>query len=85
MKIGIVKEIKPSEYRVAATPAAVVEMVRKGHEVYVEHDAGVGSGFTDEMYETAGAKIVNEAEKFVREAPRPFSGRRIRCLQDTAA
>lgn len=63
MKIGIVKEIKPSEYRVAATPAAVVEMVRKGHEVYVEHDAGVGSGFTDEMYETAGAKIVNEAEK----------------------
>ena len=52
MKIGIVKEIKPSEYRVAATPAAVVEMTRKGHEVYVEHDAGVGSGFTDERKKT---------------------------------
>ncbi len=63
MKIGIVKEIKPCEYRVAATPAAVGEFVRKGHEVFVEHDAGIGSGFTDEMYWRAGATIEDEAEK----------------------
>lgn len=45
MKIGVMKEIKPSEYRVAAVPSAVAELVRRGHEVFVEHDAGKGSGF----------------------------------------
>jgi len=63
MKIGIVKEIKPSEYRVAAIPAGVRELVRNGHEVIIEHDAGIGSGFTDEMYEKAGARIVDKAEE----------------------
>jgi alanine dehydrogenase len=63
MIIGIVKEIKPSEFRVAATPAAVTELARNGHDVIIEHDAGIGSGFTDEMYEAAGAKIVDKAEK----------------------
>ncbi len=61
MKIGIVKEIKASEYRVAAVPSAVTELVRDGNEVFVEHNAGAGSGYPDETYERAGATIVNEA------------------------
>ena len=58
MKIGIVKEIKPCEYRVGATPTAVTELTRRGHEVYVETMAGVGSGFSDADYAEAGAKVV---------------------------
>lgn len=61
MKIGVVKEIKPNEYRVASVPTAVAELVRRGHEVYVEHDAGKGSGYADADYEEAGAKICAEA------------------------
>ena len=62
MKIGVMKEIKPNEYRVAATPSAVAELVRHGHEVFVEKGAGSGSGFSDEDYEAAGARIEAEAE-----------------------
>lgn len=61
MKIGVAKEIKECEYRVAAVPSAVTELVRRGHEVYVEHDAGKGSGYSDADYEKAGAKIVFDA------------------------
>ena len=57
MKIGVMKEIKPSEYRVAAVPSAVAELVRRGHEVFVEHDAGKGSGFSDDDYREAGATV----------------------------
>ena len=63
MKIGVMKEIKPNEYRVAATPSAVAELVRHGHEVYVECGAGSGSGFSDEEYEAAGARVEADAEK----------------------
>lgn len=63
MKIGVIKEIKPSEYRVAAVPSAVGELVRRGHEVYVETKAGEGSGFSDEMYAEEGAKICATAEE----------------------
>lgn len=59
MVIGVLKEIKPNEYRVAAVPATVVEMVRHGHTVYVETGAGVGSGFGDEEYKEAGAIIAD--------------------------
>ena len=62
MKIGVAKEIKECEYRVAAVPSAVAELTRKGHEVIVEHDAGLGSGYTDEDYIKAGAKIEMKAE-----------------------
>lgn len=62
MKIGIVKEIKECEYRVATVPSAVSEFVRKGHEVLVETNAGKGSGFSDADYEAAGAKIIEKAE-----------------------
>ena len=61
MVIGVLKEIKANEYRVAAVPATVTEMVRHGHTVYVETGAGVGSGFSDEEYKAAGA-IIADAE-----------------------
>lgn len=61
MIIGVPKEIKPFENRVAATPADVAELVDAGHEVHIEKDAGFGSGFRDEEYVEAGAEILNEA------------------------
>ena len=62
MKIGIPKEIKNNENRVGATPAGVKELVNHGHEVYVQHTAGEGSGFPDEEYTAAGAKILPTIE-----------------------
>ncbi len=61
MDIGLPKERRPCEYRVALTPAAVYELTQRGHRVYVEHDAGAGSGFVDADYEAAGARIVYSA------------------------
>ncbi|EFM08492.1 alanine dehydrogenase [Paenibacillus curdlanolyticus YK9] len=61
MIIGIPKEIKNNENRVGLTPAAVSEFVRTGHEVLVETEAGVGSGFSDFDYKEAGAVIVPDA------------------------
>lgn len=62
MRIGVPKEIKNNENRIACTPAGVVQLVANGHEVFVETDAGLGSGFTNEMYIKAGAKIVDTAK-----------------------
>jgi alanine dehydrogenase len=59
VKIAVVKEIKPDEYRVALTPAGARELVQHGHEVVVEHGAGIGSAFEDIAYERAGARIVS--------------------------
>jgi alanine dehydrogenase len=59
MRIGVAKEIKPQEYRVALTPAGALELVQRGHEVLVESGAGVGSSFPDDAYRTAGARIVS--------------------------
>ncbi|MFR7892875.1 MAG: alanine dehydrogenase [Dysosmobacter sp.] len=59
MVIGVLKEIKGNEYRVAAVPATVHEIVRHGHTVYVETGAGVASGFSDAQYEAAGAIIAD--------------------------
>lgn len=61
MKIGIPKEIKNNENRVAITPAGVDAFVKAGHEVIIETNAGVGSGFTDEDYAAAGATILQQA------------------------
>lgn len=58
MKVGILKEIKEAENRVAMTPTGVEVMRSNGHEVLVEASAGVGSGFSDEAYEAAGAQII---------------------------
>ena len=57
MKIGVVKEIKPDEYRVALTPAGARELVLRGHEVLVEAGAGEGSAFADRQYEAVGARL----------------------------
>ncbi|WP_078596723.1 alanine dehydrogenase [Evansella clarkii] len=61
MYIGVPKEIKNNENRVAITPAGVVAFVKAGHEVIIETTAGIGSGFTDEDYQEAGAKIAATA------------------------
>lgn len=63
MRIGVVKEIKPAEGRVALTPAGTEELVGAGHTVLVEQGAGEGSGFIDDAYQRAGAVLVGEAEK----------------------
>ncbi len=57
MRVGVVKEIKKDEYRVALTPGGARELVQRGHEVVVETTAGVGSSFPDEAYVAAGARI----------------------------
>jgi alanine dehydrogenase len=57
VRIGVAKEIKPQEYRVALTPAGARELVLHGHDVVVETGAGVGSAFPDDSYERAGARI----------------------------
>ena len=62
MLIGVPKEVKNNESRVAMTPAGVHELVRRGHKVMVEQAAGVGSGFTDAEYQAAGAEIVESAK-----------------------
>jgi alanine dehydrogenase len=59
MRIGVAREIKPQEYRVALTPAGARELVLRGHEVVVEESAGTGSAFPDEAYERAGATITS--------------------------
>jgi alanine dehydrogenase len=62
MKIGVAREIKPDEYRVALTPAGARELVQGGHDVLVEAGAGLGSAFPDDAYEAVGARIVSVDE-----------------------
>ncbi len=62
MKIGVPKEIKNNENRVALTPAGVSALVNRGHIVYVQKTAGEGSGFSDAEYRKAGAKMKNDIE-----------------------
>ncbi|QIK72458.1 alanine dehydrogenase [Propioniciclava coleopterorum] len=63
MRIAVPTEIKVHEYRVAITPVGVDELVRKGHEVFVQAGAGVGSSMPDEAYVTAGATVLPTAEE----------------------
>ncbi len=63
MRIGVPKEIKDHEYRVGLSPASVYELIHNEHEVYVQSQAGVGSGFKDSDYEKAGAKILSAAHE----------------------
>jgi len=62
MRIGVAKEIKSDEYRVALTPAGARELVQHGHDVLVEHGAGDGSAFPDSAYEAVGASTVSVDE-----------------------
>jgi alanine dehydrogenase len=59
MKVGVAKEIKPDEYRVALTPAGARELVQGGHDIVVEAGAGEGSAFPDTAYQAVGARIVS--------------------------
>ena len=63
MKIGIPKEVKNHEYRVAITPSGVHELVRHGHEVHVEKDAGTGSSIPDDDFVAAGARLLPDADE----------------------
>ena len=63
MKIGCPKEIKAQEGRVGLTPAGADALMRAGHTVYMEHNAGANSGFTDEEYVSVGAEILAKAEQ----------------------
>jgi alanine dehydrogenase len=63
VKVGVPKEVKNNEYRVAITPIGVHELTAHGHEVVIERDAGVGSSIGDEEYVGAGAKIVDTPEE----------------------
>ncbi|MFE2960958.1 alanine dehydrogenase [Nocardia tengchongensis] len=62
MRIGIPREVKAYEHRVACTPAGARELVARGHDVVVEARAGLGSGFTDDAYRYAGARILESAD-----------------------
>lgn len=67
MRIGVIREIKPAERRVALTDAGARALVADGHDVLVERGAGVGSGIADEDYERAGAKIVSTDDAWAAE------------------
>ncbi|CAH1218663.1 alanine dehydrogenase [Paenibacillus sp. JJ-223] len=68
MRIGIPKEIKNNENRVAITPAGAADFVRAGHQVVIEQGAGLGSGFTDGEYQAAGAVVTAQAKTVWAEA-----------------
>jgi alanine dehydrogenase len=63
MRIGIPREVKDNEYRVAITPAGVHELTGRGHEVFVQSGAGAGSAISDADYAAAGAKVLAQAEE----------------------
>ncbi len=68
MIIGVPKEIKSNENRVALTPAGALELTKRGHTVYIQKTAGEGSGFSDAEYKSAGAKITKDIESTYKKA-----------------
>lgn len=68
MIIGVPKEIKNNENRVALTPAGTQELVKRGHTVFIQNSAGAGSGFSDDEYAKAGAMLVREAAEVFQRA-----------------
>ena len=78
MRIGVAREIKPDEYRVALTPAGALELIRRGHDVVVESGAGAGSAYLDESYARVGARLgsvdeVWESSEMVLKVKEPIS------------
>ena len=63
MIIGVPKEIKNNENRVGMTPSGVAEIVKRGHTVYIQHTAGINSGFPDAAYTAVGAQILPTMEE----------------------
>ncbi len=68
MVVGILKEIKPDENRVSLLPTGVEILIHKGHKILVEKNAGIGSGFSDKLYEKYGAVIIETAEEIYEQA-----------------
>ena len=69
MRIGIPRELKPREGRVGLIPAACVELVRGGHEVFVEHGAGEKSGYSDQTFRDVGVTVLPTADELFDEIP----------------
>jgi alanine dehydrogenase len=88
MIIGVPKEIKSNENRVALTPGGTMELVRRGHTVYVQSTAGEGSGFEDDDYEEAGGKILKTADEIweiaemIMKVKEPIKEEYKRCRKD---
>ena len=88
MIIGVPKEIKSNENRVALTPAGAMELVRRGHTVYVQSSAGEGSGFEDEDYIEAGGSILQTADEvwaiaeMIMKVKEPIKEEYARCRKD---
>ena len=70
MRIGVPRELKPLEGRVGLIPAACAGLVRAGHEVFVEKDGGVKSGYGDDQFTAIGVKILDSAEEVYEVAER---------------
>jgi len=68
MIIGVLKEIKTDEYRVAMIPGGVRQLVQKGHEIFIQSRAGLGAGYSDEAYREAGAQIAETASEVTERA-----------------
>lgn len=68
MIIGVPKEIKEQEFRVALVPSAIYQLIKRGHEVLVERNAGVGAGYPDAEYEKAGARMVSDHAQCFQQA-----------------
>src|SRR6476661_3003185 len=68
MKLGVPREIRPGERRAAATPESTARLVKLGFEVLVERGAGAGAAFSDEDYQAAGARLVDDARELWRES-----------------
>jgi len=88
MIIGVPKEIKSNENRVALTPGGAMEFVKRGHTVYIQSSAGEGSGFEDEDYIEAGAKILQTADEvwaiaeMIMKVKEPIKEEYARCRKD---
>lgn len=68
MNIGVPREIKTHEYRVGMTPHSVKAYVKNGHRVLIERGAGVGSGYNDSEYKSAGAAIIIDKAELFRDS-----------------
>jgi alanine dehydrogenase len=88
MRVGVPREIKDHEYRVGLVPSSVAELVRHGHEVVVEHGAGLGAGLGDDLYIAAGARIAADAgavfadSELIVKVKEPLPAERVRLRRD---
>ncbi len=85
MIVGVPKEIKRDEYRVAMLPVGVEELVRAGHRVLVEHGAGLGSGLPDEAYHETGGRIGRPGRRGLRPGGNDPQGQRAAAARVAAA